>query len=289
VSLSSPLYTKISLKLTCSTLFPSELVGSRLPSSSTPSSYLLTLLSFTIFPLALLSQSTPYLVMPLTSLSTLTFTFFFARTTPHSSNTFSLRWIFFLFTALEALVAALTTAIFLLVQSSLGDGLRNWMTKEPKALEKADLWLRDLVLSGVSTLHPLWYFGLLGWLVGGLYRLDVSLRGSLGDFKVEEFGRLPAEEPTAEEKQNASEKKPLVLYGEMIVLPPLSRAIARHRITSLNYIPVYFLTGISIVVGLVAIVPVAFSFSFSEVSLLFLFLLLSASLAQATAEGPQIV
>lgn len=163
------------------------------------------------------------------------------------------------------------------------------MTKEPKALEKADLWLRDLVLSGVSTLHPLWYFGLLGWLVGGLYRLDVSLRGSLGDFKVEEFGRLPAEEPTVEEKQSASEKKPLVLYGERIVLPPLSRAIARHRITSLNYIPVYFLTGVAIVVGLVAIVPVAFSFSFSEVSLLFLFLLLSASLAQATAEGPQIV
>ncbi|KAL7416562.1 hypothetical protein BDY24DRAFT_412736 [Mrakia frigida] len=234
-----------------------KIVGGFAPAPS--STYLLTFLSFTIFPLALLTQSIPSLLFPLTCLSTLTFTFFFARTIPTSPANTSLRWMFFLCIVAEAFAVLVVTAIALLVQSPLGEGLRDWTTKTQEDKVKGDPWLQDLVLSGVTSLHPLLYFGFVGTLVSALYRLDVTFReGGSGEGEgVEEFGRLPAIEPTTEEKADASEKKkPLVLAGERIVLPRLARSVARHATSCLRDVPVYFLTGVAVVVGLVALVPI---------------------------------
>lgn len=178
--------------------------------------------------------------------------------------------MFFLCIVAEAFAVLVVTAIALLVQSPLGEGLRDWTTKTQEDKVKGDPWLQDLVLSGVTSLHPLLYFGFVGTLVSALYRLDVTFReGGSGEGEgVEEFGRLPAIEPTTEEKADASEKKkPLVLAGERIVLPRLARSVARHATSCLRDVPVYFLTGVAVVVGLVALVPIVAD-PFLEVRLL---------------------
>jgi hypothetical protein len=122
----------------------------------------LILLSLSILPLAILSRDTP-LVVPLASLTTLIFVFFCSRCTPANAS-FSLRWILFLFIAAEVLIALIIGGVVLLFLSPVGDAIIAWGADAEQTVKEKPLrnpYLEELVLDGTSSLHPMFYCGVL--------------------------------------------------------------------------------------------------------------------------------
>lgn len=102
-----------------------------------------------------------------------------------------------------------------------------------------------------------------------MYRLDLSLKRKRATLAAEvdatdDLARLPAIPPATAPAENASEKekrKALSLVtGERIVLSSLAASFARQKTLTFQSSPVYFLTGIGTVVGLLAVLPLPLSF-----------------------------
>ncbi|KAL7409824.1 hypothetical protein BDY24DRAFT_401959 [Mrakia frigida] len=228
--------------------------------------------SFIIYPLLLLLQNTS-LVAPFISLAAIAFTFMISRVVP-ASKKLSLRWLVLPILVLDALLVFLT--IGLLFASDVPVGLvfniwikervdEEWAAHTPdgaagvESLRKS--WFEERRLGAEAQFYRFLLLGVLGWVVAGLYRLDVGLR----DAKVQRLEMGEKEERRVEQVDDASKMESnssehLITAGNPIAIPPLRQSLQQHSQQALESIPIYFTTSLSVVVGLLVFVPFSLSF-----------------------------
>lgn len=126
-------------------------------------------------------------------------------------------------------------------------------------------WFEERRSGAEAELYRIVFLGGVGWIVTGLYRLDVRMR-SLKDqgleFELEEEGNGSVEriEDASQLKSNSSGN--LITAGIPIIIPTPRQSLRRHSRQASESLPIYFTTSLSSVVALLIFVP--FSMRFVE-------------------------
>ena len=128
-------------------------------------------------------------------------------------------------------------------------------------------WFEDRRLGAEAQFYRFLLLGVWGWVVTGLYRLDVRLRESRSrESSSEEQGgrveRVDREvEDDASRLESSSEVGPkIITAGTPILVPSLRSSLHQHSYKAFQSLPVYFITSLSVVVGLHLFLPLSLEF-----------------------------
>jgi len=231
---------------------------------------LLVYSALTVYPLLLVLQKTPF-AAPLVSIGTIGFTLIISRTVP-ARKRWSFRWTLAPILVFDTILVLFPVVLSIALDAPAGLVFEIWIkervpeewashTEEGAAgverLRKG--WFEERRLGAEAQIYRFFLLGVWGWVVTGLYRLDVRLRERCGKSSLEEQkGRDGEVQEAASQLESSSDNgTKIITAGTPIDIPSLRSSLHTHSHEALQSLPVYFSTSLLILVGLLLFLPLS--------------------------------